>query len=61
MPVAVFVCYFCNLVFTLSPQHFCQPECNRLTTFHRDFCPRCKRRMNSDAEVQIALTDDDAA
>lgn len=53
MALAVFVCYFCNLMFTLSPQHFCQPECDKLTALHRDHCPRCKRKMNADFEVQM--------
>jgi hypothetical protein len=58
--VAVFVCYMCEHVFTLSPKHFCQPECDTLTAFHRDFCPGCKRMMNADAEVQVANPDADA-
>lgn len=44
MPSAVYICYFCREVFTLSAKHQCQPECDKLTGFHRDFCPRCKHR-----------------
>lgn len=57
--VAVFVCYLCGLVFTLSPKHFCQPECDTLSAFHKDFCPKCKRALNSDAEAQLVDTSAD--
>jgi predicted amidophosphoribosyltransferase len=59
--IAVFVCYLCHQVFSLSPKHFCQPECDRLTALHRDFCPRCKRTMNADFEVQIHVPNSDSA
>lgn len=60
--LAVFICYLCRQVYILSPQHFCQPECDKMTAFHWDFCPKCKRVMNSDMEAQLAQSDvDDSA
>jgi hypothetical protein len=44
--LAVFVCYVCRHVFTLSDKHFCQQECDKLTALHRDFCHRCKKKFN---------------
>lgn len=52
--LAVFACFLCRQVFTLSPKHFCQPECDTLTALHWDYCPLCKRTMNSDFETQMS-------
>ena len=55
--IAVFVCYVCHHVFTLSLKHFCQPECNFKLAMHYDLCHRCIKLL----EAQLAPAVNDAS
>jgi hypothetical protein len=57
MAQALYVCYVCQLAFVLPPSHphyaGCQPECDPKMGIHRDFCPRCHRKLNLSMEAQL--------